>query len=137
MNTSRAGYREIEHTADWALKVWANDFPQLLSLAVVGMYELAGTKFGEPSLNNRQIQVDGIDRESFLVNFMTELLYLGEDEGMAGTIEGLTEKENVLLVGISVRPILSQEKEIKAVTFHNLEIETTMNGLTVTIVFDV
>ena len=36
------GYREIEHTADWELKVWAPDLRGLLEQAARGMYALSG-----------------------------------------------------------------------------------------------
>ena len=39
-----AGYRELEHTADWALEFWAPNFTELLEQAARGMYSLAGAQ---------------------------------------------------------------------------------------------
>jgi len=37
-------YVEVEHTADWALRVWAPTLEELFVDAARGMYELAGAK---------------------------------------------------------------------------------------------
>ena len=39
-----AGYRELEHTADWELEAWADDLPGLLEQAARGMYALSGVR---------------------------------------------------------------------------------------------
>jgi hypothetical protein len=56
MTHSTAGFREIEHTADWELEVWAPDLPALLEQAGRGMYALAGVRLaleGRASANLR------------------------------------------------------------------------------------
>ncbi|MFC2053874.1 archease, partial [Chloroflexota bacterium] len=36
MKREIAGFREIEHTADWELEVWAPDILELLKQAAIG-----------------------------------------------------------------------------------------------------
>jgi SHS2 domain-containing protein len=38
---------------------------------------------------------------------------------------------------VIARPVKSMEKQIKAVTYHGLQIEQTENGIRATVVFDV
>ncbi len=136
------GFTEIEHTADWALKVWAPDLSLLFAQAAAGMYWLMETTLKSGPRIERSIEVEGSDPESLLVGFLSELLYLGESEGLgfhqfevafqeAGQPAG---KLHAVMVGA---PIAAQKKEIKAVTYHNLEVRHTEQGVTVTIVFDV
>lgn len=136
------GFTEIEHTADWALKVWAPDLSLLFAQAAAGMYWLMETTLKSGPRIERSIEVEGMDPESLLVGFLSELLYLGESEGLgfhqievafqeAGLPAG---KLHAVMVGA---PIAAQKKEIKAVTYHNLEVRHTEQGVTVTIVFDV
>ena len=47
MKRKDAGFQEIEHTADWALQVWAPDLPILFTLAAEGMNSLAEVKLAE------------------------------------------------------------------------------------------
>ncbi len=76
------GYQEIEHTADWALKVWAPDLGGLLVEAALGMTALMEIAFEGPLIANRQIELSAEDGESLLVAFLSELLYLGESQGI-------------------------------------------------------
>jgi SHS2 domain-containing protein len=132
-----AGYREIEHTADWELEVWAPDLPALLEQAARGMYALAGTKLQAQPHLKRMFKLSIQDEESLLVDFLNELLWLGEDEGVAFDGFNMSIDDNYLFADLKGLPIKSLTKEIKAVTFHNMNIERGASGLRVHIVFDV
>ena len=41
------GYEEISHTADWALRVWADDLAGLLVESAQGMNWLSGAELAE------------------------------------------------------------------------------------------
>jgi SHS2 domain-containing protein len=133
----QGGFREIEHTADWELEVWAADMPRLLETAAHGMYHLAGVSFDPLPVITREIELEADDRESLLVSFLNMLIYLGETEKLAFDqfIFRLGEKEN--RIKLSGGQIEAVSKAIKAVTFHNLAVAETQNGLCVRIVFDV
>lgn len=131
------GYEEVDHTADIALKVWGEDFQTLLSQAAEGFYVLIGV---EPLLNDPVdtcfvIPLD--DYENVIVDFLNELLYLLEERGQTFTGFAFTEKEDNLVIRASGFKALSQDRYIKAVTFHDLNIEESEHGLEVIITFDV
>jgi SHS2 domain-containing protein len=70
--------------------------------------------------------------------FLEEILFYGEDEGMGFyEYEIIIEKEYYLKAKIHGGMIGKQQKEIKAVTFHNLNVAETESGYEVVIVFDV
>lgn len=137
------GYREIQHTADWELEVWAPDLPALFEQAAGGMYALSGTQLADlspsrpDSRQTRQIELQAYDAEGLLVKFLGELLYLGEHERLGFDTFDLRIRENELQAQVSGAPIVAVAKEIKAVTYHNLSIYQTGRGLEVHIVFDV
>jgi SHS2 domain-containing protein len=131
------GYREIEHTADWMLEVWAPDLPALLEQAARGMYALSGVKLALGDRRNITLELDFLDPESLLVRFLGELLYYADQEslgfdGFQIQVEGT--HMDALLSGST---IISRDKEIKAVTYHYLEIRSTDQGLEARVVFDV
>ncbi|MFQ5615654.1 MAG: archease [Anaerolineales bacterium] len=134
---SRTGFQEIEHTADWALNVWAPNLTELFVQAAQGMYTLSGTHLQSGPRLARSLTVDGDDSESLLVNFLSELLFFGEQDGFAFDSFDLSLGKERLHARIEGAQIASQQKEIKAVTYHNLEVRSTQRGLEVTIVFDV
>ena len=132
-----AGYKEIEHTADWELEVWAPDLPGLILNAAVGMYALVDTKLMSKPITKRTLVMNANDSEELLVSFLSELIYIAEDEGLGFDNLILSIEDNTLTANLSGRPIESQNKEIKAVTYHNLKIIETDKGLEATVVFDV
>jgi len=131
------GYREREHTADWELEVWAADLPGLIEQATRGMYALSGTRLELDGQITRTINISAIDSESILVGFLQEVLFLGEIEGLGFDKFDITFQRDGLAAVLTGGQILSQDKEIKAVTYHNLKIESTQRGLEAHIVFDV
>lgn len=132
------GYREVEHTADWELEVWAPNLSTLLEQAARGMYTLAGTHLQPGPRKIKQLSLNSLDAESLLVDFLDELLWLGEDEGMAFEQFKISIQNNSSLDAVLVGALIAQQtKEIKAVTYHNLRIIKSLRGLEVRIVFDV
>ncbi len=136
-----AGYRELEHTADWALQIWAQDVPALLEAAARGMYALSGARLKDGPRLRRSLDLSAPDAEALLVAFLEELLFLGEMEGAAFERFDLcvTEDGEELRLHASLEgaPLAEQKKEIKAVTWHNLNVRRTARGLETTLVFDV
>jgi SHS2 domain-containing protein len=72
-----------------------------------------------------------------LINFLNELLYFAESEGLAFDQFDLQIKGDQLIGQITGAKIEAMAKEIKAATFHNLKVSETNQGITVNIVFDV
>ena len=133
-----AGYREIDHTADWALHIWAPTPAALFVLAAEGMYGLAGAEFAPAPWEEVSLEINGIDMEDLLVNFLTELLYFGDESNRGGAeVEIRYLDEGCLNAIVHTAPLVSRDKEIKAVTYHNLVISRTAHGFETTIVFDV
>jgi SHS2 domain-containing protein len=131
-------FREIDHTADWALEVWAPTLAELFVEAARGMQALAGAVPGEAARTRRAIHLAAGDAESLLVAWLQELLYLTESEGVAFdefAIHSLSAER----LEAEVAGALAQrmDKVIKAVTYHNLAIRADEAGFRVTIVFDV
>ena len=77
-----SGYLEISHTADWALKVWALDLPGLFEQAAHGMYALLQIQLQPGGHYSCPVDLDAEDAEGLLVSFLSELLYLTDQEGL-------------------------------------------------------
>ncbi len=132
------GFREHAHTADWELEVWAPDLPKLLEQAARGMYSLSGLKLKDGPTQEYQVELNAQDAESLVVLFLTELLWIEESVRMGFDHFTITvDDEYYLQANLSGQFIESLSKEIKAVTYHNLEVIHTSQGLSVKIVFDV
>ena len=131
------GFEEIPHTADWSVRVWAPDLPSLFKEAARAMNSLSGTVIGDGPRVTRRFETEAPDPESVLVAFLSELLYYQEQEALAFDAFDLRIEAQWLKVEMEGAQITSSEKAIKAVTYHNLKIEKTDQGVETMIVFDV
>lgn len=137
-STGKAGgFQEVEHTADWALEVWAPSLEALLEQAARGMYALARTQLQPEPRVTRTFTLAFDDPETLLVDFLNELLYLEEIEGLGFDTFHLHLENGILKAHVEGAPIQHMEKLIKAATFHNLRVEQKPEGWRATVVFDV
>lgn len=102
------------------------------------MNALSGLKVKPGAEQIRSIELHGVDAESLLVRFLTELLWYIQEEWIGFERFSINIDHGMNLhAQMWGKTISSLEKEIKAVTYHNLEIVKTSQGVQVMIVFDV
>jgi SHS2 domain-containing protein len=135
----KMGFEEVEHTADWALRVQGRDLCELLGNAAWGMsHLLVAEPAAIPSQIEQQFEIEAYDPESLLVGWLSELAYWAE---MEGVVFGEFELKTVIPTRLEATAwgdrVSDLQKHIKAVTYHNLVIVETEAGLETTIVFDV
>lgn len=135
----RPPFEVIEHTADWSIRVWAENLPGLFACAAQGMaYLLAGNLAAVALTHTAQVSVEGYDAVDLLVAWLSELAYLTEQDGLVfTTIDALTVTPTGLTATVRGGRPPELLKHIKAVTYHDLTIRDTGDGLETTIVFDV
>lgn len=131
------GFEEISHTADWSVRVWAQDLSSLFAEAARAMNSLAGIVTDKGPRLKQAFEAEGLDAESLLVAFLSELVYHQEQENLAFERFEAAVEEQKLKVEMEGAQIISIDKAIKAVTYHNIKIEKTSRGFEVVIVFDV
>jgi SHS2 domain-containing protein len=131
-------FEEVEHTADCALRIFGKDLRELMQHAAEGMNRLLGATLPDPPEGvERQIELQDIDVESLLVDWLSELAYLAESEMLVFDHIRIDEISPVRLKA-SLRGCRASDltQNIKAVTYHNLAVLQTENGLEATVVFD-
>jgi riboflavin kinase/FMN adenylyltransferase len=141
MNDQNFTFEEIGHTAEIGLRVSGHDLAELFANAARGMWSLIVPDIEtiEPNIT-RTVELEAMDAEVLLVDWLSEHLYLHETEREVYSrfeIEGLSATQ--LQAKIHGRPAedVRLAKHIKAVTFNELSIEETDTGFSATIVFDV
>jgi SHS2 domain-containing protein len=132
------GFQEIEHTADRAFRVRGVDLKELFVNAARAMFAMQGGRGRGRATVMREVSVEGVDRETLLVNWLNELLYLQEvHKESYGRFEILEISDTRLGARVHGRPGSNREKLIKAVTFHGLEVKKDRGGWHATVVVDV
>ena len=136
------GYEVLEHTADVGLRATADTVEALFAEATRGMAELAGVWSAGTEGEEVPIEADGGDLEGVLVEWLSETLYVHDSRNAALHRVDLDRVSDTTARGsIFVSP-LSQERaeegtQIKAVTFHQLEVRQTDDGWTARVFFDI
>ena len=136
---STKGFEVVEHTADWSLRVTGRDLPELFANAATGMAHLLVSEPHKlPEDEVRNVSLEAYDTESLLVDWLGELAYFAEVEQLIfHSFERVTVSATALEATIRGAEAAEIDKHIKAVTYHDLEIRETADGLEATIVFDV
>jgi len=138
-NSFTPPFEVIDHTADWALRVHGQDMVGLLANAALGMATLLVEDLNEVPLNEvRHLKLDAFDAETLLVDWLTELAYWAEESQLVFRKYSFSEVSETHLRVTAWGGVASElQKHIKAVTYHELEIKQTDQGLSATVVFDV
>jgi SHS2 domain-containing protein len=140
MSDSHAGFEEVAHTADLEIRVWGKDLEELFKAAVEGMFHLCGVESPEEgsSTFKKTLDLQAMDYEGLLILFLEELLYhLTEDYQLLEVTKLSIGGEFQLKAQLKGTEIESYQRDIKAVTYHNLNIVKAGDGYTVDIVFDI
>ena len=135
-------YETIDHTADLGIRVFGADAKDLFANAAFALFDLITDIDALKGLNEYKVHITGDDWPDTMVNWLRELLYLWTCKEMlvkATDILYLTEHEVTARVNFDLfDPDLHKIKnEIKAVTYHQLQVESTTLGWESKIIFDV
>lgn len=134
-----SGFVDLDHTADWAIRVRGVDLSDLFRQAAAGMLSLADpTPTPDRPSAHIQLRLRSSDRESLLVRWLEELLFLLEVQHLIPrSIQLHISPELDLVAELEVGAAAAPGRAIKAVTFHGLRVSETASGLEATVVFDV
>ncbi len=135
-------YELFDHTADIGIRVRADSLEGLLQPASEALYTVIGELFpgGDPS----SIAVELSDSESSILlrDYLAELLFLLErDNRLATAVEVARFCDGSLEATVQterVDPARSVfHHEVKAITYHQLDIVATPGGVEATIIVDI
>ncbi len=103
----------------------------------MGMVAFCGAVLSSNNSQVETLEIRGEDPESLLVGFLSELLYIQETRRWGFEKVSVRISGKMLSARMVLRELVSIQKEIKAVTWHNLKIEVHEGVWKVRIVFDV
>jgi SHS2 domain-containing protein len=140
----------VPHTADLKIRAYGIDLPELFCHALKGMFTSIKPQSSEITykddypiihhfVSERSVHTRSLDKETLLVDFLSDCLYLSDIHNEAyfnAHFSLLTETElEATIYGVTVTGF--EVVEIKAVTYHDLELEQIDGIWQATIVFDI
>ncbi len=148
---SRPPFRELNHTADLRIEILGKDEEELFRNAVHSLYVLLGLPVVPQHVEGlpvERLEILGQDHEEALVQLLGELLYratverkqLIPDRVSLTRGEGAQEGYGVTLTGrclLLADETFQGKREIKAVTYHDVQIRESGEGFSARVVFDI
>jgi len=136
----RPHFEIVEHTADAGIIAHGSTLAETFAHAAEGMYALMVDLDGVREAATREIQASGADLERLLTNWLLELLFVTETEGL------VFRRFDVEVEGTSLRavahgePLDAERHElggmVKGVTRHMMEVVPEDGGYRARILFD-
>jgi len=132
-------FKILEHKADLRIRVYGKDKEELFLNALLGM--TAGLR---PEISNQQsvirkIDIKSPDSEALLVDFLSEALYLIQtSKEIYNSVKFKKLSDANLEAELTGQKAERFGEDIKAVTYHGLEIKERKDGaLEATLIFDI
>jgi len=135
-------YKLFDHTADLGMEAYGKTANEMFANAAFAVFDiLTDLKHVSPTVE-RKIVVDGDGWEDLLVNYLREILYLYNGEGLLLKEFSVPNIEPTHLEGkVSGEPFdPARHKintEIKAVTYHQATVKKTAKEWMGRVIFDV
>lgn len=140
--TRKVRYELIDHTADFGIQVRGLQAADLFENAALALFDLIAEAGRPQKIHTRRVRIAGNDWEDLMVNWLGELLYLWAGEGRLVrevTVESVHEREIAASVDCEMyspeRHVL--KNEIKAVTYHQIQVVDTGEGWEARVILDV
>ena len=135
-------YRRVDPTADCGIQVWGKDLKSLFENAGLALFDLIADTQRVASGTECAIRVSGSDWADLMVNWLRELLYLWNGrEWLVKEIEVTEILEFHLSARIRGEDFNAEKHrlnhEIKAVTYHRIQVGPHPDGWEAVVIFDV
>ena len=140
--TIKGGYRTIEHTADIGIEVSGATAEELYALSACAMFDLLVDLSEVRPTQKAEVSLRAESPEELMVAWLNELIFRAEVRGMFfSRFEVVRVSERTIEASIWGEPYCagrhSVERQIKAATYHELEISHSDKAWSARIIFDV
>ena len=135
-------YRLIDHTADFGMQVFGSDSQELFTNAALALFDVITEMDVLKGRNSCNITASGEDWPDLMINWLREVLYLWNGKEMlVKSVQILSLSENNISAKIYFDAYMPDrhiiKTEIKAVTYHQIQVKSSPSGWKAQIIFDI
>lgn len=132
----------FDHTADLGMRVRSRTLPGLVSQATIALYSAIGEIVATTEVESRTLEFQANGYAFLLREFLAKLLTIFEIQDCVThklAVEEFSEQRLVVLVRLAeVEPQRTvYHREVKAVTYHDLEVREVAGGYEATFILDI
>ena len=142
VRTVKKPFEVIDHTADIGIVAYGTDIKQVFANAALGLFNLMADLDDFKEDVRREVELSAEDVEILLVEWLNELIYIFDVEHIIFKrfeIEELTSTQiKARCFGEKIKPGKHKlKREIKAATYHMLQISKEDGSYKVQVIFDI
>lgn len=132
-------YKILQHTADLRLEVFGKTQEGLFMNASEALNEILAPASGRNPAEElkEEIRVQGPNLNVLLVDFLNEILSRSHVNKQVCKVKNLKLKGNSVEAELAIYPIKKFKEDIKAVTYHEVDIKKEGNIFKTNLVFDI
>jgi SHS2 domain-containing protein len=135
-------YRFLDHTADLGILVYGRDLEELFANAGEAFFDIITDLRRVREDTEKTIRVESSSLEDLMVNWLGELLYLHDVDGLLFKSFSIDELRDGTMKARARGEPFQEERhfiktEIKAVTYHQLQVKEERGRWMARIIFDV
>ncbi|MFQ5878741.1 MAG: archease [Dehalococcoidia bacterium] len=142
MTGDKPPFEILDHTADVGVCAHGATLGQAFEHAALAMFSVMADLTTVAEVEERRLEVHGDDRETLLVAWLSELLYLSDTQGMLFRRFAIDELAEGRLRGRAWGERIDRDRHalgtgVKAVTRHMLAVYGDDDGYRVRVIFDI
>jgi SHS2 domain-containing protein len=136
------GFTILEHPADIGIEAWGATLGEAFENAARGLTALILDPSSVEPRETRQLELDGVDAEHLLIRWLSEILYLYDGERFVVSqfvVHSLSPSH--LRAVLRGEPFLPEKHptrtDVKAVTYHQLQVDEGKESSRVRVFLDI
>ena len=135
-------YETFDHTADLGIRVFGRTCEEVFARAAYALFDLLTDLKKVRQKTSLAISTQGADREELLVHWLGELLFLCESQGYLFKKFSIAHLDQTSLQAVAHGEIFDPSRhrfktEIKAVTYHQVEVKRNDGSWEGKVIFDI
>lgn len=141
MTTPETGFEIVEHTADTGIRAWAPDLSGLFRAMAEGLFSIIGEDAQVSSTIKRTLHLESDSHTELLHDWLETLNALHQVHGELYTTFEIKIEGNRVRATVHGGPLDAARGElgieVKAITWHDLDIRQTDRGLESYVLLDI
>jgi SHS2 domain-containing protein len=138
----REKYNLIDHTADFGMQVFGTDSQELFINAALALFDIITEMRVLKGCDSCNITASGEDWPDLMINWLREILYLWNGkERLVKSVRILSLSETEISAKIYFDAYIPHRHtiniEIKAVTYHQIQVKSRPSGWEARVIFDI
>lgn len=139
---SEKGFTILDHPADLGIAAYGKNLRVAFEQASVGLMSIILELSNIQQRASRNVELSATDYEHLLVKWLSEVLYLYDGEGFVGGKFSISELTPTLLKATVYGELFDHERhitklDVKAITYHQLQIIEKKEEVTVRVYLDI